>query len=166
MAAETYKNKYFYSSSPGNNSNHHYAFSYEFEKETIEADGVISIVERSFKAIGKDIRGRWDGQMPFRLSKVENPIYFPYIVTPVPKHSVLFERFNLIVQRLWSGHIINQLAKFYYLDYNDVKEEKGLEPIKMGHILTGTYGCVIGLVLAITAFIAEQNLSPNSRYDN
>ncbi len=99
--------------------------------------------------------------MPFRLSKVVMPVYFPYIVTPVPKFSVLFEPLNLIVQRLWAGHIVDQLAKFYYLDYIEVKEEKEAEPITIGHISTGTYGCIIGLFLAILTFIVERNSSSN-----
>ncbi len=127
----------------------------------IDTNGVVATVPRSFKAFDADVRKRWGGEMPFRASKTTVPVYIPYISLPFPKYSALVDVFNMQVLRLWAGHIIDQMAKFYYLDFNDVKEERELEPIKIGHILTGAYGCVIGLVLAVIAFIVERHSKRN-----
>ena len=71
------------------------------------------------------------------------------------KYSPILDIFVPLIMRLQAGGIIEQLAKFYYLDFNDVDDLSEPEPIEIEHMLTGTYGYIIGLGLAIIAFILE-----------
>ena len=71
-----------------------------------------------------------------------------------------------MILRLVSGDIIEHLAETYYWHYRDEVDERELEPIKLGHILSGTYGCIIGLVGAILAFIMELLKKPQKQTNN
>ena len=110
---------------------------------------------KQFKTYDKDVRQRWNNQRVFRLGKVPISVYNPFIVFPMTKFSPLYDVFNPIVLRLQAGDIIEQLARFYFLDFQEEVEEREAEPIKVTQILTGAWGCAIGLALAIIAFIME-----------
>ncbi len=114
---------------------------------------------KHFKVYSKVMRSHWNGEQKFRLSKIPNPVYnIPLIVLPITKYSPLFDIFNPMVLRLTAGGIVEQLAKFYYLDFIKEKDEAGLQKISFGHMLTGTYGYIIGLVLSALVFIIEKKV--------
>ena len=121
----------------------------------LENKGVTSVSQKQFMAQDKLTRSRWNNTRPFRLGKVPLQSYNQHIFVPITKYSPLFDIFYPIILRLQCGDIIEQLAKFYYLDYFEEKEEQTLEPIVIMHIMPGTFGCFIGLGLAFLAFIAE-----------
>ena len=121
----------------------------------IETNGVMPLSVKHFKAYDKATRNHWNGQQKFRLSKSPNPVYNPHLILPITKYSPLFDIFNPMVLQLIAGGIIEQLCKFYYLNYIEEKEEGKLQQISVGHLLTGTYGCILGLFLAVLAFLVE-----------
>ena len=105
--------------------------------------------------------------MKFRLAKEPLRFFEPDLnEVPITKYSPLFEVFNPLVLGLQAGGIIEQMAKFYYLDFHEVDDQRELEPIELEHMLTGTYGYIIGLVLATLAFIAEKLWMTKKRKSN
>ncbi len=134
-----------------------YLHSYEMEKFFIDTKHVMTTTIKNFKRYTKYILKRWNNEQIFRLSKESVRTYDPaYNCIIMTKYSPLFNIFNPIMLRLQAGGIIEQNAKFYFLDYNDVEPERDLQPIMMEHILTGTYGYIIGLALALVTFIIEK----------
>ena len=114
------------------------------------------MADKGFKARAKSIRKRWNGEMKFRLGKIPIPIYATYHVFPITKYSPLFEVLYRPVLRMQSGGIVDQIAKSYYLTYIEEKVVGELEPIKLGHMLTGTYGFIVGLFMALVTFAIEK----------
>ncbi len=157
LVAETYEKNLIYASSEVNKGeNMMYLHSKEMEQDFLNTKGAMVTTVKNFKLYAKHIRKRWNNEMIFRLSKESAKVYDPaYNCIIMTKYSPLFNIFNMIMLRLQAGGIIEQNAKFYYLDYNFVEAEKVLKPIEMEHILTGTYGFIIGLALASLAFLVE-----------
>ncbi len=116
------------------------------------------------KARDKQTRARWNNERKFRLGKSRIPTYNQHILIAIQKHSVLFDTFYPIILRLQAGDIIEQLAKFYYLNYAEEVEESELQPIVIDHIMPGTFGCFIGLSLAFLAFLAEKYSIEENRF--
>ncbi len=122
----------------------------------IETKSVIYSSEKHFKGWAKEHRKRWGNEMKFQLSKSPILVYgHQYTVIPMTKHSPLFDIFNMMLLRLQAADVTEQLARFYYLDYFEEKEERELRPLQMGHMITGISICLIGLIMATFAFSAE-----------
>ncbi len=123
----------------------------------LDTKGVVISTEKQFRGAARDHRKRWGNEMKFRLGKSRITRYDPsFIVIPITKYSPLFDIFNPMILRMQETGIIEQLAKFYYLDYFEDKEERELEPIQLGHMMTGVYALIIGLVLAAVSFSLEK----------
>ncbi len=123
----------------------------------IETKGAIVASDKHYKAWARGHRKRFNNEMKFKLGKTPIRVYNPsFNVVPITKYSPLFDIFYPMVLRLQAGNIIEQLARFYYLDYFEEEEERELGPLQVSHLLTGTYACIIGLALAILAFIVEK----------
>ena len=121
----------------------------------IETGGVLRSTGRVFKTNARYRRQRWNNESPFRLSKEKLKIHGPYITIPLPKNSPMHDVFYPIMLRLQAGDIFEQVGRMYYYDYFDEAIKRELEPLAIGHLLTGMYGCIIGLVLAVIAFAVE-----------
>ena len=125
----------------------------------IKTKGVTITSNKHFKAWSIKHRKRFNNENKFKIGKTPIRVYEPsFNVVPIIKYSPLFDVFYPMVLRLQAGDIIEQLARFYYLDYFEEEEERELRPLQVSHLLTGTYACIIGLFLAILAFIVENLL--------
>ncbi len=117
---------------------------------------VISSIHDFKQNRARAYRRGWTEELMFRLSKHSVRVYDPAFTTiPMTKYSPLFDIFNPLILRLQAGGIIEQNAKFYYLDYNQVKDKTELRPIELEHMLTGMFGIGIGLAMATAAFSIE-----------
>ncbi len=123
----------------------------------METGGGVVMNLKHYKHFAKYHRAIYNNEMIFRYSKEPIRAYNPaYNVIPITKYSPLMEIFNPLVLRLQAGGIIEQLAKFYYLDFHEVDRKQELQPITLEHMYIGTFGYIAGLFIALVAFCCEK----------
>ena len=108
-----------------------------------------------FKAYSKQLRQRFNGDLPFRLSKTDLPHQNGDAGILIPKYSPLQDLFVPAAMRLREAGIIDKISNTYLFFWYPPEQQRELKPIGWAHMASAAFACIIGLALAFMAFIGE-----------